>query len=221
MLLQETEERVMEKVVYGECRRNYAAQLGSHSTDGCGEFCPNSLLSETLAFCTACGCHRNFHRRLTTVLLDEEREKGNPAGNGGCGARTSGVQGHGKQIVELIDLEENRVAVPVRASGSAKKTLAMIAADQPVIVRALEGRKNGAQVKPCGRVKKARTVFTPEQKDMMKAFSDSLGWTVAKKDSREKVKKFCEEVGVSGYVFRTWLNNNKKILGAESSASRL
>lgn len=53
----------MEGELYRECLRNHAASLGSYATDGCGEFTldatdPGGLL------CAACGCHRNFHRKL-------------------------------------------------------------------------------------------------------------------------------------------------------------
>ncbi|KAB1212171.1 Zinc-finger homeodomain protein 4 [Morella rubra] len=52
--------------LYRECLRNHAASLGSYATDGCGEFTlddtsPGSLL------CAACGCHRNFHRKVTYI----------------------------------------------------------------------------------------------------------------------------------------------------------
>ncbi|KAL5995497.1 hypothetical protein ACLOJK_025559 [Asimina triloba] len=43
---------------YKECLRNHAASLGSYATDGCGEFTPDGLQ------CAACGCHRNFHRKI-------------------------------------------------------------------------------------------------------------------------------------------------------------
>ncbi|XP_058078163.1 zinc-finger homeodomain protein 1-like [Magnolia sinica] len=43
---------------YRECLRNHAASLGSYATDGCGEFTSDGLQ------CAACGCHRNFHRKI-------------------------------------------------------------------------------------------------------------------------------------------------------------
>ncbi|KAL2344172.1 hypothetical protein Fmac_005457 [Flemingia macrophylla] len=47
--------------VYRECLRNHAASLGSYATDGCGEFTLHDLSSLQ---CAACGCHRNFHRKV-------------------------------------------------------------------------------------------------------------------------------------------------------------
>ncbi|XP_077234115.1 zinc-finger homeodomain protein 11-like [Tasmannia lanceolata] len=45
---------------YRECLRNHAANLGSYATDGCGEYTPTSAGLT----CAACGCHRNFHRKV-------------------------------------------------------------------------------------------------------------------------------------------------------------
>ncbi|KAK1588969.1 hypothetical protein Q3G72_029112 [Acer saccharum] len=49
---------------YRECLRNHAASLGSYATDGCGEFTLDGTSPATLQ-CTACRCHRNFHRKIT------------------------------------------------------------------------------------------------------------------------------------------------------------
>ncbi|KAJ0048634.1 hypothetical protein Pint_16831 [Pistacia integerrima] len=49
---------------YRECLRNHAATLGSYATDGCGEFTLDDS-SPTSLNCAACGCHRNFHRKLS------------------------------------------------------------------------------------------------------------------------------------------------------------
>ncbi|CAA7401091.1 unnamed protein product [Spirodela intermedia] len=63
--------------VYRECMRNHAAALGGHTLDGCGEFMLSPVSVSDAAeepsalACAACGCHRNFHRR---VLRREERE---------------------------------------------------------------------------------------------------------------------------------------------------
>ncbi|KAL2457299.1 Zinc-finger homeodomain protein 2 [Forsythia ovata] len=40
------------------------ASLGSYATDGCGEFTLDDTSSGGL-HCAACGCHRNFHRKVT------------------------------------------------------------------------------------------------------------------------------------------------------------
>ncbi|KAG8056749.1 hypothetical protein GUJ93_ZPchr0002g25603 [Zizania palustris] len=55
------------ETVYRECLKNHAASLGGHAVDGCGEFMPSPAANPadpTSLKCAACGCHRNFHRRL-------------------------------------------------------------------------------------------------------------------------------------------------------------
>ncbi|GMY24056.1 zinc-finger homeodomain protein 10-like [Fagus crenata] len=52
--------------IYRECLRNHAASLGSYATDGCGEFTLDNTSPGSLQ-CAACGCHRNFHRKVTYV----------------------------------------------------------------------------------------------------------------------------------------------------------
>lgn len=52
--------------IYRECLRNHAASLGSYATDGCGEFTLDDTSHGSLQ-CAACGCHRNFHRKVTYV----------------------------------------------------------------------------------------------------------------------------------------------------------
>lgn len=52
---------------YRECLKNHAASLGGHAVDGCGEFMPSPAADPSnpgSLKCAACGCHRNFHRRL-------------------------------------------------------------------------------------------------------------------------------------------------------------
>uniref|UniRef100_A0A0E0LV87 ZF-HD dimerization-type domain-containing protein n=1 Tax=Oryza punctata TaxID=4537 RepID=A0A0E0LV87_ORYPU len=54
--------------VYRECLKNHAASLGGHAVDGCGEFMPSpaaDAADPASLKCAACGCHRNFHRRLS------------------------------------------------------------------------------------------------------------------------------------------------------------
>ncbi|XP_047048336.1 zinc-finger homeodomain protein 9-like [Lolium rigidum] len=64
---------------YRECLRNHAACMGAHAVDGCGEFLPAPQLNpaDPASFtCVACGCHRNFHRR---VMVEEEEQAPAPA----------------------------------------------------------------------------------------------------------------------------------------------
>ncbi|CDP20040.1 unnamed protein product [Coffea canephora] len=50
---------------YMECLKNHAAAAGGHATDGCGEFMPGGEEGTIEALkCSACNCHRNFHRKV-------------------------------------------------------------------------------------------------------------------------------------------------------------
>ncbi|KVI02492.1 mini zinc finger protein 2-like [Cynara cardunculus var. scolymus] len=56
-------------VRYGECQRNHAANIGGYAVDGCREFMAaagdqEEEETEASLTCAACGCHRNFHRRV-------------------------------------------------------------------------------------------------------------------------------------------------------------
>lgn len=52
-------------VRYGDCRRNHAASTGGYAVDGCREFIADGEEGTFAALkCSACGCHRSFHRRV-------------------------------------------------------------------------------------------------------------------------------------------------------------
>ncbi|KAJ0803432.1 putative transcription factor ZF-HD family [Helianthus annuus] len=55
--------------------------MGDHAVDGCGEFMPSPTSSPTYPTslkCTACGCHRNFHRREPEESLSPPPPTHNP-----------------------------------------------------------------------------------------------------------------------------------------------
>ncbi|XP_011035531.1 PREDICTED: zinc-finger homeodomain protein 4-like [Populus euphratica] len=60
--------------LYKECLRNHAASLGSYATDGCGEFTLDDTSSPYSLQCAACGCHRNFHRKVTYSNSSNRRD---------------------------------------------------------------------------------------------------------------------------------------------------
>ncbi|XP_039030590.1 mini zinc finger protein 1-like [Hibiscus syriacus] len=60
------------EVRYGECQKNHAANIGGYEVDGCREFMPVAMEGTTGALtCAACGCHRNFHRKVETEVASE------------------------------------------------------------------------------------------------------------------------------------------------------
>ncbi|TVU51377.1 hypothetical protein EJB05_02802, partial [Eragrostis curvula] len=57
-------------VRYRECLKNHAAAIGGSATDGCGEFMPAGEEGSLDALrCSACGCHRNFHRKSLPAAM--------------------------------------------------------------------------------------------------------------------------------------------------------
>ncbi|MCL7021845.1 hypothetical protein MKW94_009459 [Papaver nudicaule] len=60
-------------VKYRECMRNHAAHMGGSVIDGCCEFMPDGKEGSLEALkCSACNCHRNFHRKC---IIEEEEEE--------------------------------------------------------------------------------------------------------------------------------------------------
>ncbi|XP_074375086.1 mini zinc finger protein 2-like [Apium graveolens] len=61
------------RVIYGECQKNHAANIGGYAVDGCREFLASGEEGTAAALtCACCGCHRSFHRRevQTEVVSD-------------------------------------------------------------------------------------------------------------------------------------------------------
>lgn len=93
---------------YRECLRNHAASLGSYATDGCGEFTLDDMSSDGGGSlqCAACGCHRNFHRKV----MYPHGVRDTPEGT--------------NTIHELMDYSEGRAVMEEgveRATGSKKR----------------------------------------------------------------------------------------------------
>lgn len=52
-------------ILYKDCRKNHAANIGGFAVDGCCEFMPaGDAGSPGALLCAACNCHRNFHRKV-------------------------------------------------------------------------------------------------------------------------------------------------------------
>lgn len=134
---------------YRECLRNHAASLGSYATDGCGEFSPAAQGGLT---CAACGCHRNFHRKVVVAGVAQ------------------------------VESEESERA----------------------------GKR------------RARTKFSPEQKERMLRFAEKIGWRIQRRDKEDamEIHRFCREIGVSRQVFKVWMHNHKNNNASSASSAR-
>ncbi|XP_026389603.1 zinc-finger homeodomain protein 6-like [Papaver somniferum] len=62
-------------VKYIECLKNHAASMGGSVIDGCCEFMSGGKEGTIEALkCSACNCHRNFHRKCILEEEDEEED---------------------------------------------------------------------------------------------------------------------------------------------------
>nr|DAD32363.1 TPA_asm: hypothetical protein HUJ06_011214 [Nelumbo nucifera] len=97
---------------YRECLRNHAASLGSYATDGCGEFTADNTTPGGL-MCAACGCHRNFHRKV--ILLGGGGGRGGSTPSNHIPSSTHNNRVRDSDVVELIDYASNQPATAVES----------------------------------------------------------------------------------------------------------
>ncbi|KAF7822117.1 zinc-finger homeodomain protein 9-like [Senna tora] len=174
--------------IYRECLRNHAASLGSYATDGCGEFTLDDTGGGCLQ-CAACGCHRNFHRKVTCP---------GPAPPRGLSYTAAAMRGGGggREPPELTgDLMD------YSGGGGDQGT-------PPPMSEAGGGSK-----------KRFRTKFTAEQKEKMLGFAEKLGWKLQRKDLDDEIERFCRGVGVSRQVFKVWMHNHKNSSSSSSAST--
>ncbi|XP_042029424.1 zinc-finger homeodomain protein 2-like isoform X2 [Salvia splendens] len=175
-------------VRYKECLKNQAVGISAHAIDGCGEFLPAGGDEDSSLKCAACGCHRNFHRRVgfggpQQPLLLAHHPRGGYRSSGYLQVRpppnpkrpsTSGG-GHGDEV------QEDYYSGP--GSSGAKKRF--------------------------------RTKFTAEQKERMLRLAERLDWKIQKQDE-DLVQQFCGEEGIKRHVLKVWMHNNKHTLGKKT-----
>lgn len=177
-------------VRYRECMKNHAANLGGHAVDGCGEFLPSGADGFDALVCSACGCHRNFHRR------EVEGE-------------------HVCSCKRFVNVPTNANVRGVSGPPT-PGLLAMSASRDIVLHRQLDlpvsplqyGDDADLNSNSSSRKRRHRTKFSAEQKDRMFSFAENLGWRIVKQNDIS-VQQFCDEVGVKRSVFKVWMHNNK------------
>ncbi|XWS44610.1 hypothetical protein CRYUN_Cryun15aG0062500 [Craigia yunnanensis] len=205
------------KVVrYKECLKNHAAAIGGNATDGCGEFMPNGEEGSIEALkCSACNCHRNFHRKQiecdcpfdcyhSAVLTNGERKLslgphnyilGSPQGYPAAGTLIS-----------------SRVEPPQPMIMSYKGWSIPSETDE-------KDEGGGAAARPSGKVRKRfRTKFSQEQKEKLFNFAEKAGWRIQKLDETV-VQQFCQEIGIKRRVLKVWMHNNKQSLAKKDNVS--
>ncbi|KAK4744167.1 hypothetical protein SAY87_010479 [Trapa incisa] len=181
--------------MYRECLRNHAASLGSYATDGCGEFTLDDSTpgSASSLHCAACGCHRNFHRKVTYAAPASHEGRAVCGGRGLLVAALPGAFMAGRRGEQHLE-------------GVAA------AAESPS-----ESERNGGG--GSSKHKRFRTKFTAEQKEKMLQFAEKLGWRLQRKDLEEEIERFCRSIGVSRHVFKVWMHNHKNASSSSSTST--
>ncbi|KAL5982807.1 hypothetical protein ACLOJK_016884 [Asimina triloba] len=192
-------------IKYRECLRNHAASMGGNATDGCGEFMPGGEEGSLEALkCSACGCHRNFHRK------DIE-----------CGESSCDCY-KGRKVVAhkgVLIAGSDAFGYPTAGAGALMRppphmilsyNMGLQHQQQPSESDEQEGGSGGcgALARPPLLKKRFRTKFTQEQKDKMLGFAEKVGWKIQKQEEGV-VQQFCQEIGVKRRVLKVWMHNNK------------
>ncbi|XP_019184147.1 PREDICTED: zinc-finger homeodomain protein 4-like [Ipomoea nil] len=178
-------------VKYMECLKNHAAAMGGTATDGCGEFMPAGEDGSLEALkCSACQCHRNFHRKLIIK---------------GCPWASCSF---------TFPCSQNKGATPPLAYNNNNNTSSGGGGG----VSDWEAEKEdaaAAEEEGLERKKRFRTKFSGEQKEKMVAFAERVGWKIQNAES-SVVHHFCQEIGVKRRVLKVWMHNNKNNFAAQA-----
>ncbi|RLM99003.1 hypothetical protein C2845_PM06G12840 [Panicum miliaceum] len=186
-------------VRYRECLKNHAAAIGGSATDGCGEFMPAGEEGSLDALrCSACGCHRNFHRKEPP---------------GGDARQLHGHHPHHHPLSPLAAAHHHHRGLLVAALPPAPTRMVMplSAMQHQAHHSAASAESDDARAQQPPARKRFRTKFTAEQKARMLGFAEEAGWRLQKLDDAA-VQRFCQEVGVKRRVLKVWMHNNKHTL---------
>lgn len=204
-------------VRYRECQKNHAATMGGNARDGCGEFMASGEEGTLEALkCSACNCHRNFHRKET--YGDQMHGDGDPnpqlvsymiipsynhtgAGKGRTSSRMTSPDDHHHMMIPTESEEIN-------VGGDGSKPF-------PCPWQPSNDHDQG-QGKLVVKKKRFRTKFTQEQKEKMLRFAERADWRIQKLEE-SVVHHFCQEIGIKRRVLKVWMHNNKHIFSSTST----
>ncbi|GAB2283940.1 hypothetical protein Dimus_018422 [Dionaea muscipula] len=232
-------------VKYRECLKNHAAAMGGNATDGCGEFMPSGQEGTIEALtCSACNCHRNFHRK------EVEGELPSPSSCDCYHLINRGVLSSRKLITlprhhhhhhhnhHSSSSKAMLAAAPEHygysAGGGALVPAARSVPIMPFSSMAYlpsesdeqEEGGGGGGGSSMGRTpthqviikKRFRTKFTQEQKEKMFDFAEKVGWKIQKQEE-SVVQQFCQELGIKRRVLKVWMHNNKHNLAKKNNST--
>ncbi|CAN1177365.1 Zinc-finger homeodomain protein 4 [Linum perenne] len=194
-------------VRYMECLKNHAASFGGNATDGCGQFIPSgqdASINDSLT-CSACHCHRNFHRKLETICIHHH-------------PFTSFHNQHhyfntNNPLMHLSDHPTHYHHHHYNHNSNSSMNIDAAPPHHQIIMSYNMDHKtssnNNNNHQPVGGVKKRhRTKFSQDHKDKMLAFAERVGWKLQKQED-SLVQQFCNEIGVKRRVLKVWMHNNK------------
>ncbi|KAK1310092.1 ZF-HD homeobox protein [Acorus calamus] len=219
-------------VKYKECLKNHAAARGGNATDGCGEFMPSGEEGTLEALkCSACNCHRNFHRKdiegcasNCDCYLHPTPLKATPSSTttttttkkvvGQKGVLISG--GHQHHHHEPFGYGHHHQFTTRPPTPPHPPPPHMI---MPYNMVGSESDEQDFHTRPSVMIKKRfRTKFTQDQKEKMLGFAEKVGWKIQKQEE-SVVQQFCQEVGVKRRVLKVWMHNNKHNFAKKSPTS--
>ncbi|XP_020584603.1 zinc-finger homeodomain protein 4-like [Phalaenopsis equestris] len=196
-------------VKYRECLKNHAASIGGNATDGCGEFMPCGEEGTLEALkCSACNCHRNFHRKeidgeLSSCDLFHYKGGRKMMSQKGLLISATDPFGFNSGGNNLIPRPSHQMIMPFGAIQTSES-------DE------MEGFGGGVMTRPPMMKKRFRTKFTSEQKEKMLCFAEKMDWRLQKQEE-SVIQQFCQEIGVKRRVLKVWMHNNKHNLAKKNS----
>jgi ZF-HD class homeobox domain-containing protein len=222
---QQEDQRPYKKVMrYKECLKNHAAAIGGNATDGCGEFIPGGEEGSLEALkCSACNCHRNFHRKEIDGECSYDCHHHYPImSNIGSGRLISGhhngIIGSPPQGYPTSSFISSRAPPPHQVVVSYKNGGANAITSESDE----KEEDNGGGIlttRPVEKLRKRfRTKFTEEQKQKMLNFAEKAGWKMQKLEE-SVVQGLCQELGIKRRVLKVWMHNNKHNYVKNSTSS--
>ncbi|XP_074568805.1 zinc-finger homeodomain protein 4-like [Curcuma longa] len=186
-------------IKYRECLKNHAAAIGGIATDGCGEFMPSGKEGTLEALkCSACGCHRNFHRKETEGEEELEREP-SPLEYYLPPHSLRGRKGS-LLFPRVTTVPHHAMLMPLQQASESGEMMALMRPPPHLAAK-----------------RRFRTKFTAEQKEKMMGFAEKVGWRL-QREEEGLVQQFCQEIGVKRRVFKVWMHNNKHNSAKNNSA---
>ncbi|KAJ7946515.1 Zinc-finger homeodomain protein [Quillaja saponaria] len=215
------------KVVrYRECLKNHAAAMGGNATDGCGEFMPSGEEGTIEALnCSACNCHRNFHRKEIEGE-PSSRDFHHSSHFNRVGRKF--IIGHHKNLLapEPLGYPSGNI-LPSRAVPPHQMIMPYNMGSIPSESDEQEDGGGGGGVTGSGVVsrpphqlvkKRFRTKFTQEQKEKMLNFAEKVGWKIQNQEE-SVVQQLCQEIGIKRRVLKVWMHNNKHNLAKKNPST--